>query len=135
MNYTTKTVSSETPVTQPESVLAILNVFDLRFQTRIKNGQLKIWGEDTFDVHNPDQGLQTEACLAALSFFLEDTLSITSIGFTGNRHEPDAYCWEVTDDMITYTRVDGTEDRIPVENRTAEIPDHIKSTYLPDAVD
>lgn len=132
MNYTGKTVSSETPVTQPEAVNAILNAFDIRFQTYIEDGNLKLWGDDTFDVYDVDLGDDaTEPFLAALSFFLEDTLTITSIGYTGNRHEPDSFRWEVTNNTITYRRLDGTEETTAVEAVLSEIPDDIRATYLP----
>lgn len=132
MNYTAKTVSSETPVRQPQVVNAILSAFDIRFETRIEKGQLKLWGNDTFDVYNQDGGYEeTEAFLAAISFFLEDTFTITSVGYTGNRHEPDGYRWTVTEDTITYTRVDGMTDTTPIKTVLDDIPENIKATYLP----
>jgi hypothetical protein len=132
MNYTAKTVSTETPVTQPETVTALLNIYDIRFETRIENGQLKLWGNDTFDVYNEENGVQeTEPFLAALSYFLEDTFTITSVGFTGNRHEPDALRWEVDDETITFRRVTGTEKEMHRDDLLSDIPHEVTSAYLP----
>lgn len=132
MNYTSKTVSSETPISQPEAVNAILSLYDIRFNTRIENGNFKLWGDDTFDVYNEETGTEeTEPFLAALSFFVEDELSITSVGYTGNRHEPDAYSWKVSTDTIQYIRTDGQSDIMAVEHLLDDIPENIKATYLP----
>lgn len=131
MNYTAKTVSSCTAVTHPEAVNGIISMFDIRFETRIENNELKIWGDDTFDVFNTQSHTeQTEAFLAALSFFLTDTLTITSIGYTGNRHEPTAFKWKVTPDLIKYTQLDGVEEQIQIDSVVSDIPEHIKTTFL-----
>lgn len=131
MNYSAKTVSNRVLVNDPDAVLGICDAFNLRFQYEVHENKFKLYGNDTFDVYDNDtETYLTEEFLATLSFFLQEHLSITSIGHTGNRHQPDAVRYRVEGtELISETFDDTTV--IDLTDYIDTVPEEIRNQYLP----
>lgn len=125
MNYTAQCVSSEAPVVNPNAIPLLFDHFDVRFDWHVSDGKFKLWGQDTFDIYNYDTDTEdTVPFLAAFSTTIELPFSITSVGFTGPRHEPNASQWLITEDTIELNLLGSTDMSTSRQDELDELTDN-----------
>lgn len=126
MNLTAKTVSNKPTIRHPNALQHVFHHYPHNIQWNIDNDTLKMYGNVTFEVFDRENGEELEPeFFAALAYCLEETVSITTVSFTGNRYEPEASRWIADKDTIELQHLGDTSFEVDTSTIFEEVPETV----------